>query len=363
MIFLDDTTSSLEVDLTGAVATNQLPFVASYVDINTSTFNMTGAAANTGTSNNTTAVTLVAAPGATTTRQLKFLSLKNSDTAAVALWVQLNENATLREIWKGTLAVGDTLFYVDGAGWNVINTNGQIKSGSGISSGLTSTDNAVVRWDGTGGTTLQNSGVIVDDSNNVTGVVALTFTGTLTASGSAANIALGSNFISNGGTDAGLSFDASNNATLSANVTVVGAGGVRSGPLQGTSLPADLTAYDGAYVGFSTNAIFGAMASGANNRGTIIRTLSAGVAVDAITISFAGNTTLSGNLTVSGATSAIGNTISSTTNLILSAGTTGVSSLRVPHGSAPTSPVDGDVWTTTAGLFVRINGASVGPLS
>ncbi len=36
---------------------------------------------------------------------------------------------------------------------------------------------------------------------------------------------------------------------------------------------------------------------------------------------------------------------------------------NLPHGVAPTSPVDGDVWTTTAGLFVRINGATIGPLS
>lgn len=39
------------------------------------------------------------------------------------------------------------------------------------------------------------------------------------------------------------------------------------------------------------------------------------------------------------------------------------SGLRVPHGTAPTAPVNGDIWTTTAGLFVRINGATVGPLS
>lgn len=33
--------------------------------------------------------------------------------------------------------------------------------------------------------------------------------------------------------------------------------------------------------------------------------------------------------------------------------------LNVPHGVAPTSPVNGDLWTTTAGLFGRINGATV----
>jgi len=32
--------------------------------------------------------------------------------------------------------------------------------------------------------------------------------------------------------------------------------------------------------------------------------------------------------------------------------------LRVVHGAAPTAPVNGDMWTTTAGLFVRINGVT-----
>jgi hypothetical protein len=42
---------------------------------------------------------------------------------------------------------------------------------------------------------------------------------------------------------------------------------------------------------------------------------------------------------------------------------TGGASMRVPHGVAPTTPQDGDMWTTTAGLFVRVNGATVGPLT
>ena len=45
------------------------------------------------------------------------------------------------------------------------------------------------------------------------------------------------------------------------------------------------------------------------------------------------------------------------------ASTTTRSSLNVPHGTAPASPVDGDMWTTTAGLYVHINGSTVGPLS
>ena len=60
---------------------------------------------------------------------------------------------------------------------------------------------------------------------------------------------------------------------------------------------------------------------------------------------------------------AIGVAASPTTNLNLAASVAGVSPLRIAHGTAPSAPVDGDIWTTTAGLFVRINGVTVGPLS
>lgn len=39
--------------------------------------------------------------------------------------------------------------------------------------------------------------------------------------------------------------------------------------------------------------------------------------------------------------------------------TTGSASFNVPHGVAPTTPVNGDFWTTTAGAFIRINGSTV----
>lgn len=49
--------------------------------------------------------------------------------------------------------------------------------------------------------------------------------------------------------------------------------------------------------------------------------------------------------------------------VVFAAATASIPSVRLPHGTAPSSPTDGDMWTTTAGLFVRINGATVGPLS
>lgn len=41
------------------------------------------------------------------------------------------------------------------------------------------------------------------------------------------------------------------------------------------------------------------------------------------------------------------------------AATTSIPSINMPHGTAPTSPTNGDVWTTSSGLFVRVNGATV----
>ena len=45
-----------------------------------------------------------------------------------------------------------------------------------------------------------------------------------------------------------------------------------------------------------------------------------------------------------------------TTVFIASAST--AASIRLPHGVAPSAPVNGDMWTTTAGAFIRINGVT-----
>ena len=41
-----------------------------------------------------------------------------------------------------------------------------------------------------------------------------------------------------------------------------------------------------------------------------------------------------------------------------SASTTGQASLTVPHGVTPTTPVNGDIWSTTSGVYIRINGVT-----
>jgi len=44
--------------------------------------------------------------------------------------------------------------------------------------------------------------------------------------------------------------------------------------------------------------------------------------------------------------------------VIAPAATASLAPLRIPHGTAPTSPTNGDMWSTTSGLFIRINGVT-----
>lgn len=82
-----------------------------------------------------------------------------------------------------------------------------------------------------------------------------------------------------------------------------------------------------------------------------------------VALDVTGAALISSTLGVTGVVAVGGATSSASTAIITPASTTAISSMRVPHGAAPTSPVDGDIWTTTAGLYVRINGVTVGPLS
>ena len=56
-----------------------------------------------------------------------------------------------------------------------------------------------------------------------------------------------------------------------------------------------------------------------------------------------------------------GGTLTGKLNILASSTTT--AGLTLPHGFAPTIPVNGDVWTTTTGIFTQINGVTVGPLT
>jgi hypothetical protein len=51
-----------------------------------------------------------------------------------------------------------------------------------------------------------------------------------------------------------------------------------------------------------------------------------------------------------------------TNKVTTAASASGGAGFNLPHGAAPSSPVNGDIWTTSAGgLYARINGSTVGP--
>jgi hypothetical protein len=127
MIILDSATKSVEVLLNGTVTTNQFDFVTSWVDIiggPPPTSFLSGG--NDGTTNNTTAVSIVPAPGALTQRQVKIITVYNADTASAIVTVRYKNGASTRKICVVTLVPGSTLFYTDGEGFRVIDSSGAL---------------------------------------------------------------------------------------------------------------------------------------------------------------------------------------------------------------------------------------------
>ncbi len=100
---------------------------------------------------------------------------------------QSNASAVL----KGSATSGVTIRAGQAATcvWN--GSDFEIVASGDVDGPSSATDNAVVRYDGTTGKLVQNSGVTIDDSNNVTGITNLAYTGTLTGGTGVINIGSG----------------------------------------------------------------------------------------------------------------------------------------------------------------------------
>jgi hypothetical protein len=137
MIILDTVNKSIEMVLSAAVSTTQWAFYTSYVDIVPATPSVTPAA-NDGASNSTTNQTIIAAPAASTARQVKMISIVNKDTSLGTVTVQLLSTATRRTLINVPLYPNEELTFIDGAGWMIFDTNGNVKTvgTAGKSAGL-----------------------------------------------------------------------------------------------------------------------------------------------------------------------------------------------------------------------------------
>lgn len=124
MILLDATTHTLEATTSAAVSTN---YVISYADITTSTFLPASSQGNITTA---TTTTVVAAPGASTQRQIKLASFYNNGSASQTVTVKKDVSGTEYIIISAVIAAGETLQYTDGNGWEVLDRAGRVRTGA-----------------------------------------------------------------------------------------------------------------------------------------------------------------------------------------------------------------------------------------
>lgn len=114
MIILTETTDNLQVVLAAAVAANQLQCVASWRDITETTY-VPGRTVI--VTNGNTDVNIVPAPAASTQRVIDMISIYNADTSPATVTIKLDANGTEYIIYKQTIASGEFIKYVEGAGW------------------------------------------------------------------------------------------------------------------------------------------------------------------------------------------------------------------------------------------------------
>jgi hypothetical protein len=127
MLLLAATTDKLGLITT---TTADIHVHISYIDRNSSTL-----AASGGGKQNTAITSVVASPGtdilavpgASTLRNIETINIRNAHASSSnTVTVIFNQNATIFELFKATLAAGEVLSYVEGIGWFI---NGAVPSG------------------------------------------------------------------------------------------------------------------------------------------------------------------------------------------------------------------------------------------
>lgn len=123
MIILTGTTDTLELTTTAATSTD---YYVSYADITTTAFTPGQSNGNVASA---TTTAIVAAPGASTQRQIKYLLVRNrSTTASQGVTIKVDISATERSVTPDlTLAAGEVLEYTPDLGFRVKDKNGREK--------------------------------------------------------------------------------------------------------------------------------------------------------------------------------------------------------------------------------------------
>lgn len=118
-MFLDTVNKKIQA-LTDAGATTTEPkFVTSYGDVSTTTFATSATAGSDGVLNGTTAVDLIAVPGASTLRTVQEIQIYNADSVTHTITVRLLDSATPYILVAAIVPAGNFLRYSPGTGWQI----------------------------------------------------------------------------------------------------------------------------------------------------------------------------------------------------------------------------------------------------
>lgn len=125
MIVLDTTTDKIEVVLNTAITTNQLQCVTSWRDITSTGYTPWRTVINT---NNTTDVTIVGSPWASTQRVCDYIRVYNNDTKSALVTIKFDDNGTEYIMTKNVLAPWECLEYQSRKWFKVLNNIWSIKT-------------------------------------------------------------------------------------------------------------------------------------------------------------------------------------------------------------------------------------------
>ena len=236
MQFLDKISKSYQIVLSAPETANKLPWDANS-ELHTSggiNGQLDTPISQSGTSNGTTAVTVVSAPPNHNQQiRLRTFMLTNADTAqATVLWQKV-DGSTTRTLMQFILAVNDSLQYNDTDGWQILDSSGEVKSSSAAAQNIaqsiavsagqaSSVAQSTAGSQGTASSVATSAGLVasqVASSARSTGLPASQATSTMASQGlntsTAQSVSLSGGLANSQATSAGLAASAASSTAVS----------------------------------------------------------------------------------------------------------------------------------------------------
>jgi len=123
-MILDATNETIEILLAANVTSQQASFMCSYNEVSSTTL---VPYQNNGTTNNTTAVTVVSSPSSGFQRQIREVCVTNNDTGTIIVTIRYNNTSVTRTLFIASLDTNESLIFDLENGWMVYDIFGEKK--------------------------------------------------------------------------------------------------------------------------------------------------------------------------------------------------------------------------------------------